>query len=457
MLRWKKPAGGGSTITQSSGASNAPVAAATLARPALTAPDKWICGEDFTFDGDLADQFKEREVRFGSEYDLSQVPCGDQRLVYMALLHLAVTFNRVSNVRTLLAAGADAGHYWRGQTPLFTAARFGHIWLVRILHEQSASLDHPAVTSKGQPVLAPLHAAAAKGHTNVVRYLLSHGADVEQPRGAFQPHDVMTLQLSGSAGSSALWVACSNGCVSTAQFLLSHGAQIGSTDDAGRTPLHAACSAGHSEVVRLLLENGASHDVVSWDDMTPLMQACAEGHCECVRVLLEAGADPFRFYHVSKHLKGQPDHVNAYSFGNREVVDYIRGLPTYVAYIAAQRAFVVDPTRSPPSSPQTKRQRKPQRLTPLGDRAMKVGVSHKLQATPPGIRETIHTGSPSSSVVQGAKKKLQAVQTANHQIVSRAEQRNPRNLEIKRAGDKRAAAQKQVRRATKRLAYQSNS
>ena len=127
------------------------------------------------------------------------------------MLHVAVTYNRLSNVRTLLAAGADAGHYWRGQTALFIASSLGHIWLVRMLHEQNASLEHPAVTKIGRPVLAPLHAAAASGHTNVVRYLLENGVNAEQTREAFQPHDSRSNMLSGSAGASALWVACSNG------------------------------------------------------------------------------------------------------------------------------------------------------------------------------------------------------------------------------------------------------
>jgi hypothetical protein len=170
----------------------------------LTAPTAWIRGEDFEVKDNLKDVFKEREVKFGpddaDDFDLSQVPSSTQQLTFMYLLHMAVIFNRTANVRTLLAAGADAGHYWRGQTALFTAASIGRVWLVRMLHEHNASLDHPAVTERGEPVLAPLHAAAAGGHTNVVRYLLDNGADVKQPREAFQPHNTMTKRFSGSSG-----------------------------------------------------------------------------------------------------------------------------------------------------------------------------------------------------------------------------------------------------------------
>ena len=44
----------------------------------------------------------------------------------MDMLHAVFAFNRIANARTLLAAGADAGHYWQGQTPLSTSASIGN-------------------------------------------------------------------------------------------------------------------------------------------------------------------------------------------------------------------------------------------------------------------------------------------------------------------------------------------
>ena len=93
---------------------------------------------------------------------------------------------------------------------------------------------------------------------------------------------------------------------------------------------------------------------------------------------------------------------------------------------------------------------KPKRSTPLRDRAVKAGVSDRLQATPADVLVTIHTGSPSSSPVKQAKKRLQAVQKANHQIVARAEQQMPRNAEQKRASNEHASAKRWAKRqATK--------
>ena len=79
--------------------------------------------------------------------------------------------------------------------------------------------------------------------------------------------------------------------------------------------------------------------------------------------------------------------------------------------------------------------------------AERVGVSDKLKATPPGVRETIDRGSPSSEEVRAAKKQLQAIQKANHQVVSRAELRLPRNALQKAAVDSQEAERKRNKRA----------
>ena len=422
---------------------------ACSSRPRLRAPANWIHGERLTFDENLSPLFREREVRFGTDdnddFDLASIePSSSLSVAADRMLHATVAFNRIGNARTLLAAGAEPEQYWRGQTPLFTSASIGNVSMVRLLHEHNASLDHPAVTSAGIPVLAPLHAAAAQGHTNVVRYMLDNRVDIEQPRESFHPHDTMTKNFAGSAGATALWLACGSGHVSTVQFLLARGARVDAADDAQMTPLHAACAAGHDEVARLLLDNGASINSLA-DGGTPLMSACAAGHAECVRVLLKAGADPFKEFRVAytrRITQGLRMTDNAcecaFDSGHREVVGILRETPEYpTSWFAADPRFVMQGT--PPSSPDKLRSSKrakptkPQRTTPMRDRAEKAGVSDKMRATPPGVRELIIAAGPdSSSPVRRAKLQLHAVQKANRQVVTRAEREQPRNSDQKR-------------------------
>ena len=208
-------------------------------------------------------------MRFGTDekddFDLASISSSDLRLCAM---HMC------STPRSPSTASPARARSWqpeltrrallaRPDAALYLCKHPGHVSLVRLLHEHNASLDHPAVTSKGKPVLAPLHAAAAQYHTNVVRYMLDNGVEIKQPREGFHPYDTMTKNFAGSAGGTALWVASVSGHESTVQFLLTRGARVDSTDDAGKTPLHAACAAGHDEVARLLSDNGASFDLIA--------------------------------------------------------------------------------------------------------------------------------------------------------------------------------------------------
>ena len=150
----------------------------------------------------------------------------------------------------------------------------------------------------------------------------------------------------------------------------------------------------------MLLDNGASINSLA-DGGTPLMSACAAGHAECVRVLLKAGADPFKEFGVAytrRITQGMRWTDNAYECafnnGHREVVGILRETPEYPTSRFAVDNRLVDLQGTPPSSPDKLRSKrakpaKPQRTTPMRDRAEKAGVSDKMQATPPGVRELI--------------------------------------------------------------------
>ena len=59
------------------------------------------------------------------------------------------------------------------ETPLYLAAKNGHIDCVILLHEAGADLQHSNWANK-----TPLHIAAKKGHFNILRYLISQEADL---------------------------------------------------------------------------------------------------------------------------------------------------------------------------------------------------------------------------------------------------------------------------------------
>ena len=165
-------------------------------------------------------------MRFGPDekddfYDLASILSSDLRLCAM---HMC------STPRSPSTASPARARSWqpeltrrallaRPDAALYLCKHPGHVSLVRLLHEHNASLDHPAVTSKGKPVLAPLHAAAAQYHTNVVRYMLDNGVEIKQPREGFHPYDTMTTRtlparqerlLCGWRAAAAMRARCSS-------------------------------------------------------------------------------------------------------------------------------------------------------------------------------------------------------------------------------------------------------
>src|SRR5579871_370780 len=121
----------------------------------------------------------------------------------------------------------------------------------------------------------PLHAAARNGRLEIVRYLISMGADVNARR---------------KDGDTALLESAYQGHLAVSNLLIESGANV-NLPGVGASPLHWAAERGHLDVVRLLLDRGA--DIAARDDeenRTPLMRAVAAGQMETSRLLIKRGA-----------------------------------------------------------------------------------------------------------------------------------------------------------------------
>jgi hypothetical protein len=126
----------------------------------------------------------------------------------------------------------------------------------------------------------PLMLASEKGHVEVVRWLLDHGA---------------AINGGGIRRLTALFCASESGRLPVARLLLERGADPTTATRWGSTPLMAASLQGHLEVVRMLLGHPSAKATVNQRDKlgrTALWRACYNGHTEIVRALLESGADP---------------------------------------------------------------------------------------------------------------------------------------------------------------------
>jgi uncharacterized protein len=102
-------------------------------------------------------------------------------------------------------------------------------------------------------------------------------------------HPDLKVDLTNTAGETALMMAALKGRVDWMRRLLARGAAV---DRAGWSPLHYAAAGPGTAAVQLLLEQGAALDARSPNGTTPLMMAARYGSEDAARLLLARGADP---------------------------------------------------------------------------------------------------------------------------------------------------------------------
>jgi len=160
-----------------------------------------------------------------------------------------------------------------GATPLYYAAFCGFIRPTKhliIIHREY-------VNAKCGRHGSPLNAALFKGHTDVARLLLDHGAE---------------LNLTKTGDRPPLRRAYDNSNLELMRVLLEHGADVDTRDsNVFGTLLHDASRRGHAETVRLLLQHNANANAIGDSDETPLHFACPHIHNKVAQLLIDHGAD----------------------------------------------------------------------------------------------------------------------------------------------------------------------
>ena len=185
-----------------------------------------------------------------------------------------------------------------GCQPLFVAAVYGNIEILRCLLENGADIN--AVTHLDQNYYTPLMMAINYNHSDAVTFLIDQGADVnlQAKTGATALHhavwtfetslEIVSSLIKNGADVNArgginkwtpLMMATERGYCRMVTFLIEHGAYIDLQDSNGHTALHYAmikdvkCLFGFKrEEASKLLAAGASHLCDNWG-LTPLLLA----------------------------------------------------------------------------------------------------------------------------------------------------------------------------------------
>jgi len=173
----------------------------------------------------------------------------------------------------------------KAKVALFLAAGNGEKKVVELLLKFGVDANTKIANLK-----TPLQYAAYRGHEDIVKMLLTKGAQVDA-----------TTPL----GDTALVFACvdfrrgpyeSNAKV--IELLLKAGANPNAVCSAGSPVLHYAAQRGHADVVKLLIEYRADVNLLSSHNATALHYACGYGdqtdhiaNPEVIKLLLARGAD----------------------------------------------------------------------------------------------------------------------------------------------------------------------
>ena len=191
-----------------------------------------------------------------------------------------------------------------GTTALIRAASAGHLDMVKLLMSRGAD------PKKANWYGSALHCAVEAGQCDIVKFILDSGMDIDfrDDYGRTPLHCVterrhrsaIKLLLDMGAdpnaqakgGETLIYYAAQNGEERLMQELLRDGrVNISATTVHGETALHRAAAEDHASIVRMLLGVGVEIDAKNDEGCTALHLATWEGNQGVVRLLLEAGAN----------------------------------------------------------------------------------------------------------------------------------------------------------------------
>ena len=247
---------------------------------------------------------------------------------------------RLEATSILLRHGADykiAGN--AGSSPLHWGCMGGYPEVVKAILKQAKSEESDSssfleyINATNEAGMTALMEAAGRNHLDVVKVLLSFGADY-----------VACRTDRGRSQVTALHDACFKGCREVATHLLEVASQeldskhfvrfINARNYQGKTPLHDAASTGRPRIVKILAgKYHADYTIPNKNGVTALHMASFNGRIDAVSALLETAVqdqDHRRFVSFLDH-RNRWDRTALFDACDQGYPDVVRMLLEYGA------------------------------------------------------------------------------------------------------------------------------
>lgn len=186
-------------------------------------------------------------------------------------LYAAVLSRMDEMVKELIARGANPNLKVSGNTLLSRVSEKGYTDMMRLLISLGANVDAPDDDS-GTPLLVAINSCTPIG-SSIPMLLIERGASPE---------------LSASDGTTPLYLASFKGAEDLVEELLKRGADINKPGPGGMVPLAGAVEGGHILVAEILLKYGAKASEKDLSGKTPVERAFDRGDSKMLQFLLES-------------------------------------------------------------------------------------------------------------------------------------------------------------------------
>ncbi|OHD16102.1 MAG: hypothetical protein A2086_06375 [Spirochaetes bacterium GWD1_27_9] len=214
----------------------------------------------------------------------------------------AAWVNNIDDAIEALENGAEINPKKVDFPPVVVAASQGYEEMLEFLISQGADVNQ--TDSIG---ISGLAKACGGCYEEIVKILLDHGAIVDNNAliavSIHKPKEIIKMLEKAKSKQlkprlkedksldSILFNAVSNGDINKVKIALGEGAFIDAKDNDGATPLFWAAKKGFIDIINLLCEKGADPNVGSTYNWTPIMEPCISGDIEVVKLLVKYGAD----------------------------------------------------------------------------------------------------------------------------------------------------------------------